>query len=324
MGAPFNAGSAQPRCDMTLTKPVRLQTLTQCLTRLFSARIASRPIEGDTHADGALEEESSKHVPASNATRILVAEDNKINMRLILAVLEREGFDVECVENGIEAVASVRLKDYDVILMDVQMPGMDGVEATRRIRAFGGRKGRIPIVALTANAMTGAREEYLAAGMDEYLSKPINRLELLGLIKKLIEAGHENPVTGEISKPPTDQAAEAPDLDDAQLAAVQAVLRASDFSGLVSSYVDTASDRANRILDLAKRGDYAGLARAAHDLKGIAGNFGARRVHLLARDLETACKSARAEAIDGLVAEIAVAATRASEAMRDRFLREAS
>ena len=128
----------------------------------------------------------AKPQPAAprSAVRILVAEDNAVNQKVALRLLERLGHRADVVANGVEAVASVRRQPYDLVLMDVQMPEMDGLEATRRIRADGGRHPQPAIVALTANAMEGDREACLAAGADGYLAKPVG---LEGLAGALVE-----------------------------------------------------------------------------------------------------------------------------------------
>ena len=105
---------------------------------------------------------------------ILLAEDNVINQRLVMRLLEKQGHTVEVVSNGREALAAVVRRPFDLVLMDVQMPEMDGLEATAAIRAQERQKGQhLPIIALTANAMKGDAEVCLAAGMDDYVSKPI-------------------------------------------------------------------------------------------------------------------------------------------------------
>jgi signal transduction histidine kinase/CheY-like chemotaxis protein len=115
--------------------------------------------------------------------RLLVAEDNPINQRLILTALKQARFDVDVVSDGVEAVNAVERDAYDLVLMDIRMPVMDGVEATQRIRALPGPAARLPIIAMTANAMVGDREEYLAAGMDDYVAKPIDFNILLSKIR---------------------------------------------------------------------------------------------------------------------------------------------
>ncbi|MDB5408980.1 MAG: hypothetical protein JWL84_3892 [Rhodospirillales bacterium] len=119
---------------------------------------------------------------AARPLRVLLAEDNKINQKLVVAMLSIAGHSVEVVNNGEEAVDAVRRRSFDLILMDIQMPVMDGLAATARIRAMGAGERRVPIVALTAHAMGGAREKYLAAGMDDYLAKPLGPGALLAKV----------------------------------------------------------------------------------------------------------------------------------------------
>ncbi len=106
--------------------------------------------------------------------RVLLAEDVKLNQMLTQKLLARSGFQIDVVDNGLEAVEAVQRTDYDVILMDVQMPGIDGIEATRRIRSLPFPKSGVPIIALTAQAAVNTEGELIAAGMDDYISKPIN------------------------------------------------------------------------------------------------------------------------------------------------------
>ena len=114
---------------------------------------------------------------------VLVVEDNAVNRMLIGAYLEEFGLTYDVVENGAQALKQLAAKDYDLVLMDIMMPELDGVETTKRIRKMGGEAGEVPIVALTAHAMKGDREDYLAAGMDGYVSKPIRGRELFGALK---------------------------------------------------------------------------------------------------------------------------------------------
>jgi CheY-like chemotaxis protein len=115
--------------------------------------------------------------------RVLLAEDNAMNQKLALRLLSLMGLEAEVAGNGLEVVAAAAREPFDVILMDVQMPELDGLEATRRIRAAGGAS-RPWIIAMTANAMEGDREACLAAGMDDYVSKPIRPAELSAAIRR--------------------------------------------------------------------------------------------------------------------------------------------
>ena len=116
---------------------------------------------------------------ARHPLRILLAEDNVVNQKLALRILQQMGYRADLASNGLEAVESVERQTYDVVLMDVQMPEMDGLEAARRITAMRSPDARPRIVAMTANAMQGDREMCLAAGMDDYLTKPIRVDQLI-------------------------------------------------------------------------------------------------------------------------------------------------
>ena len=116
------------------------------------------------------------------SVRILMAEDNAINQRVGKLILQRAGFDIDLVSDGSEAVEAHRAKGYDIILMDCQMPAMDGFEASKKIRQLHLRQP--VIIAVTANALTGEREKCLEAGMDDYLSKPFQADQLVSLVRK--------------------------------------------------------------------------------------------------------------------------------------------
>ena len=133
----------------------------------------------------------------NNSLSILIAEDNAVNQRVAARMLEKLGCHVDIVENGIEAVAAIKEKDYTLVLMDVQMPKMDGYEATRIIRGeLAERVNKVPIIALTANAMEEDRQHCLAAGMNDFLRKPMKREELQRVITRwqnLLEKPHSFP-----------------------------------------------------------------------------------------------------------------------------------
>ena len=128
-------------------------------------------------------------LPADPAIRILLAEDNAMNQMLTARALQRAGYTVDSVSEGNAAVEAATSQDYDLILMDVQMPGLSGLEATRRIRSLEGPRGRTPILALTANAGREAAEICRAAGMDDHLSKPFRRDDLVAAVRRWLPGG---------------------------------------------------------------------------------------------------------------------------------------
>ncbi len=128
--------------------------------------------------------------PPVASSRVLLAEDNLVNQRLVERLLEKQGHSVVVVGSGREALQALQHQIFDLILMDVQMPDMDGFEATRAIRAAEGlTKAHVPIIALTAHAMKGDQEKCLAAGMDAYLSKPVHAADLLGVLQSYAKKG---------------------------------------------------------------------------------------------------------------------------------------
>ncbi|MDH5332132.1 MAG: response regulator, partial [Aquincola sp.] len=147
-----------------LAKPVRQSQLFDTLANLFAHDVVPK-------AQASAKPSMDAEMAARHPLRILLAEDNVVNQKLALRLLQQMGYRADLASNGIEAVESVERQTYDVVLMDVQMPEMDGLEASRRIVAKGPQRPRI--VAMTANAMQGDREMCLAAGMDDYITKPI-------------------------------------------------------------------------------------------------------------------------------------------------------
>jgi CheY-like chemotaxis protein len=159
-----------------LVKPIRAAELLKAILQALPAdrqatrRLAERTEQPEIHA-------------GQRALRILLAEDNAINRRLAVRLLEKAGHTVAVAENGSQALAMVQSQRFDLVLMDVQMPEMDGFEATAAIRDFElHTHAHIPIIAMTAHAMKGDRERCLQVGMDGYIAKPINRNDLLTII----------------------------------------------------------------------------------------------------------------------------------------------
>ncbi|HKG26652.1 MAG TPA: response regulator, partial [Thermomicrobiales bacterium] len=156
-----------------LMKPLKPSGLFNALTSVFAGQNAAPTPAAPSKP--ALDPGMAERLPM----RILLAEDNTVNQKLALRLLERMGYRADVAGNGLEAIEALERQRYDVILMDVQMPEMDGLEATRQIRRRWTGPARPRVVAMTANAMQGDREACLEAGMDDYVSKPINANELV-------------------------------------------------------------------------------------------------------------------------------------------------
>jgi CheY-like chemotaxis protein len=170
---------AHERVAASLTKPVRRSQLFNAIAT--PAGVGSRPPAGETPAPA-----GSVVRHASSGGRILVAEDNPVNQRVVSLMLRRIGYRVDVVGNGAEAVEAVFQLPYDLVLMDCQMPVMNGYEATAAIRLRETPGGQIPIVALTASALKGDKERCLEAGMDDYLAKPVRIDDLAAVLRSFL------------------------------------------------------------------------------------------------------------------------------------------
>jgi CheY-like chemotaxis protein len=178
----FTEQTKWPWSDRVLAKPLTLRSL----ANMFSRVLGLGPIVGKT--DSRLSEigKDIALVEEVKGAKILLAEDNDINQLVATRLLKKAGFEVEVAGNGLEAVEKVRSRHYDLVLMDIQMPEMDGLTATRVIRKLPGFD-ELPIVAMTAHAMSGDREESLAAGMNDHITKPINLRELFATLNRWLD-----------------------------------------------------------------------------------------------------------------------------------------
>ncbi len=240
---------------------------------------------------------------------ILLAEDNRINQHLAVALLSKHGHRVQVVSDGAAAVAAVGSGRFDVVLMDVQMPGVDGMEATRLIRALSDPARDVPVIALTAHALSGARETLLAAGMDDYVAKPIEADLLLGKLAALGCSPRDPRHRAEPAPPPP--------LDQARLDDLAGVLPLVELREFTAIYFGQMDERLARVRGLAERGDLPALAREAHTIIGTAGSVGATRLVGLARDITEACAAdASPDEIGALTGRLDVEARSASAALR--------
>jgi CheY-like chemotaxis protein len=180
--------SDELRIDGRLLKPVKQSLLLDNIMRIMSGARSAR-------SSAATVESAPLNAAAAPAPsmRVLLAEDNPVNVKFALKLLERAGHQVTVAGNGKQAVELWQASAFDILLMDVQMPEMDGLEATRAIRQIEtNRGGRIPIIAMTANAMAGDREMCLAAGMDGYVAKPVKKEALFSEVSRVMSSGGTN------------------------------------------------------------------------------------------------------------------------------------
>jgi TMAO reductase system sensor TorS len=245
--------------------------------------------------------------PASRPLDILLVEDNLINQQFALALLNKAGHAVTVADNGHKAVDAVRKHDYDVVLMDIQMPELDGIEATKQIRALPIPACDVYIVAMTANAMTGAREEYVAAGMNDYVSKPIDSKSLLAKLAALPadpSRAVKAPTVSEQILPAVAETKIGKPVDEEKLGELAQYLPISSLIDLVSLFTAESNGHMTRINHCLGEQDHQNIAREAHILVSTAGNIGAMHVSKTARSLEHACKNGAVDQIACLTDEL--------------------
>jgi two-component system, sensor histidine kinase and response regulator len=255
-----------------LTKPIKQSELFDVIVSAISQPLVER-----LHAPRL----RKKSQPAQRGLHVLLAEDNQVNQLVATRIFEKLGHQVTVVSNGREALAAVQSGNFDLVAMDVQMPEMDGLDATSAIRAWEKTTGtHIPIIAMTAHAMKGDRERCLAAGMDAYTSKPIRIRELEQAIAELINSPSS-------AKVPVSKAEQADGVIDhaALLAGVDGNRRL--LREIVRLFLADCPQRLAEIKDAIRRGDAVALGRAAHTLKGSVGNFAAKNAFAAAQRLET-------------------------------------
>ena len=240
--------------------------------------------------------------PMTRRLRVLLADDNPTNQRLVELLLEQQRHRITTVDNGRQAVDKAAKERFDLVLMDVQMPEMDGFQATAAIRELERDRGiHTPIIAMTAHAMAGDRERCLAAGMDAYLSKPLKPADLMATIASFFPASAASPAT---SRDP--EAGRAPDTTSIDEAALLA-----DFGDnrtvlieVIGVFLNDAPTYLGRIRAAAASGDAAAVAAASHALKGSVGLFSRGEAFEAVRALEQAAKSGDAGARDARLREV--------------------
>jgi len=289
-----------------LVKPVSDSTLLDSIIEAFHLDEDQATSGSDIDSDG---------VAALAGARLLLVEDNEINQQVARELLEQSGIQVSIADNGALAVAAVKRNDYDGVLMDIQMPVMDGYEAAREIRKDK-QFNELPIIAMTANAMASDREKAIEAGMNDHIAKPIDVKEMFTVLEKWVSvpesdtAGFASPVaesrhhSGELLATADKTAPPLPVLagidTDNGLARVAGNARL--YRNILIKFRDSQSDVAEQINLALTNGDNKTAERHAHTLKGVAANIGAEAVRDQAGALEAAIK--QGAATDDLLATV--------------------
>ncbi len=311
------AALLQSGFDACVSKPVRQARLYQVLSALLGQAPASQPAAPARVPGAAL--------PRGRPCRILVAEDNAVNQKVMLHMLRRLGLTADVAANGAEAAASAAQVCYDLILMDCQMPEMDGFEATLEIRRreqAAGTGARMPIIAMTANAMPGDREKCLAGGMDDYLQKPLKSEDLETLIARWIPEQEEEGAAAAAARaaPPANAA-------PLELERLYALFKQDDkvVRELLDLYLSTTEEALGRLRSAAEQQDGAATARTAHEIKGASAYITAYEMKELVQSVELAAKRADWAKVTAVLEEIEPAFIRIWAAVNglDRAVRPA-
>jgi signal transduction histidine kinase/DNA-binding response OmpR family regulator/HPt (histidine-containing phosphotransfer) domain-containing protein len=273
--------TAEAGADGFLVKPVSSSKLVDLLVRLFA------PQTGEASAGPMKPQEMDQ--PLSGA-RILLAEDNDINQQIAVELLEGAGASVDVAANGLEAVEKAGKEKYDLILMDLQMPEMDGLEATRRLRCEQ-RTQTVPVIAMTAHALLEERQRCFDSGMNDHVAKPIDPQALFQTLSRWYVSSVPPAIRSAVgAERNAGCAPPARSFHGASVDVQEALRRARDNHALLARlfrrFVEGYSDAAERIAEMLAAGDLPSARREAHTLKGVSGNVGAREVHYAAAALE--------------------------------------
>jgi len=293
-----------------VSKPVRQSQLYDCIAQVLGGgKQASESFAAVTCQGAAGSDKSGVH--------ILLAEDNIINQKVAQSILGKLGYKADVAANGLEAVRALELIDYDIVLMDCQMPEMDGFQATAMIRSPESKvlNHKVPIIAMTANAMKGDRENCIKAGMDDYLSKPVKKDGLAAILETWLK--QEDHTGALLQEPQKDDTQGTPLLfDKAEL------LNNFDgdeafAQGILDDAVSEIPIKVEKILELCKGEDSQAIHLLAHTLKGIAANLRTPALSVIAGKIESAAKDCKLEVARTLLSELEQTAQMTIKAVKE-------
>ncbi len=275
---------AVPEVDAWLTKPVLQSDLYNCLLTLL----------GNT-------QQAVAHIPAAGqdwwfgGRKLLLVEDNQVNQQVAQEILTGAGFEVDICDNGADAVKAVQDNSYDLVLMDIQMPIMDGLEATQKIRSLGDGYANLPIIAMTAHALSGDADKSLAAGMNAHVTKPFDPDALFKKLSSWVKPSEKSVETAGQTEAVT--MASLPDLPGIDVADGLQRLRGNwaAYQRILCSFRNKQVDTAEVIAAHIEKQEWVEAAGLAHTLKGSAGNIGAHELYKIATQLEQACDDRNAD-----------------------------
>jgi len=251
-----------------LVKPVRRDELLNCISKVLGQD------EEQVGEVLVMNENTSKEEKIICKPKILLAEDNKMNRKLVIKMLESKGLSCDIAHDGREALKSCLTKDYDIVFMDCQMPLMDGYESTAKIRAAEGDNKHTIIIAMTANAMEGDRDRCIEAGMDDYISKPVNFEVILNMICKYGDETKKKIKNSSIIQ------------EGMQSFITETGFSKEDAKELFTDFINELPEMLNGIDDSLKEGNYGSVGKIVHQLKGTSGNLRIKELFELSKTME--------------------------------------
>ena len=283
-----------------LTKPVRPADLHAVLLSILRR-------EEDPAASKNILTRYSAATSSPESPRILVAEDNPTNQKVAQAILEKMRFHCDIAVNGKEAVQAVETGEYDLVFMDIQMPEMDGLEATKKIRELSPPANEVPVVAMTAHAMKGDRETCLAAGMNDYITKPVSQKSIFDAIHKWTTLMEEPPKDSPTAPPDAgpENSEELPLFDRAGMG--ERLMEDEELiQAVLGSFLETTPDLIENLNEALAQGDAETAERHAHSMQGSSSSAGAMRVHAVATRIREAAKIGDLDTVKTELPEIQV------------------
>ncbi|MEM1168080.1 MAG: response regulator [Cyanobacteria bacterium P01_H01_bin.35] len=292
-----------------LNKPIKQSQIEKVLVGIFQGNIVDSAPKSKI--------ESNIKLAETLPLKILLAEDNVVNQKVAINILKNLGYRADIAANGLEVLAALRRQSYDVVLMDVQMPEMDGLTATRKICAEWEQEKRPRIIAMTANAMQGDREKCLSAGMDDYITKPVRREALSTALSKCGLSATETIVEQE--KAPT------PELEIAIDKAVLEELK--EMAGddpemvveIINCYLEDTPILLDKITQAVEKEQAELLQKSAHTMKSSSASVGATNLSQLSKDLEYIGRGGTTEGADMILSQVKAEYERVENALRDEL-----
>jgi CheY-like chemotaxis protein/HPt (histidine-containing phosphotransfer) domain-containing protein len=271
-----------------LTKPVRQSRLYDAIATVMSfpeGQAASQEHEPPIVTRHSLKEAEARSGERFSRAHVLVAEDNAVNQKVAVRMLEKLGYRADVAADGLEALEALSRIAYAAVLMDVQMPEMDGYEATKEIREREGAARHTPIIAMTANALEGDRDKVLEAGMDDYIPKPVKPEEMEAVLQRWIPEQ-------EFLEPPAPETGSAEaTLDARALAGLRELQQEGEpnfVEELVQLFLKDVPPQLAILREVVEGDDADSVERIAHTLKGSSGNMGAKRMAEICAQLQEA------------------------------------